>query len=82
MKISGTLLVLGVCLKELIQTRPFVLILLFLSSKGIESYATSLAFHQHHSVKQVMDAASWTVVSALLLFILETSPLLILGWDQ
>ena len=33
--------------------------------------ATSLAFHQHHSLKQVMEAASWRVDSTFASFYLR-----------
>jgi len=40
-------------------------------ARELRAMATSLAFHQHHSVKQVMDAASWRVDSTFAAFYLR-----------
>ena len=40
-------------------------------ARELRAMATSLAFHQHHSVKQVMDAASWRVDSTFASFYLR-----------
>ena len=40
-------------------------------ARELRAMATSLAFHQHHSLKQVMEAASWRVDSTFASFYLR-----------
>ena len=40
-------------------------------ARELRAMATSLAFHQHHSVRQVMEAASWRVDSTFASFYLR-----------
>jgi len=40
-------------------------------ARELRAMAISLAFHQHHSVRLVMDAASWSVVSTFASFYLR-----------
>ena len=42
-----------------------------MQARELRAMATSLAFHQHHSLKQVMEAASWRVDSTFASFYLR-----------
>ena len=50
-------------------------------ARELRAMATSLAFHQHHSLKQVMEAACWRVDSTFASFYLIQSPSQTRGYD-